>query len=226
MKSQPQITLHRFGSDSVPVVVVDGFARDPDRWKVQANSQVYKVMGDFFPGRRSPVPSAYFEDVGPLLGGILRSAFGCKKHMSVERALYSIVSTPPAQLKLGQRVPHIDNTEPDRFAMVHYLSPEVFEGTAFYRHRSTGFEVITQESHQFFVDRLAQEFSETGVPKAQYIEGDTPLFQQIGRVDYRYNRAVIYPGNLLHCSLTRNDRLHPDDPLTGRLTVAAFMLAR
>jgi hypothetical protein len=226
MEWRPKIDVLHIGEERHPIVVVDNFARNPDRWRADALQADFQALGDYYPGRRAHVNPAYFEDVGPLLGTIFRNAFGCTAHMSVERALYSVVSTPPEQLSLAQRVPHIDNSEPDRFAMVHYLSHQDFGGTAFYRHNSTGFDAITPDRHRAFLDRLEQEFDQIGEPEPGYIEGDTASFTQIGAVDHGYNRAVIYAGNLLHCSMTRNDVHHPDNVATGRLTIAAFMLAR
>ncbi len=226
MQWQPKIDVQHIGEDGHIVVVVDNFAPNPERWRAAAVQADYQLLGDYYPGRRAHAPQAYFEEVGPLLGAIFRNAFGCSAQMSVERALYSIVSTPPERLRLAQRVPHIDNSEPDRFAMVHYLSHQDFGGTAFYRHKATGFEAITPDRHRAFLDRLELEFADCGAPEAGYIEGDTPLFAQIGSIEHAYNRAVIYAGNLLHCSATRNDTHYPDDAETGRLTIAAFMLAR
>ncbi|MBK8376290.1 DUF6445 family protein [Sphingorhabdus sp.] len=226
MEWQPKIEVRSVGDKGQTVVVIDGFARDPERWREAAMAADYRTMGDYYPGRRAHAPKAYFDDVGPLLGAIFRKAFGCSAHMSVDRALYSIVSTPPVQLNLAQRVPHIDNSEPDRFAMVHYLSHQDLGGTGFYRHKASGFETVTPDRHRLYLDQLEQDFARTGEPEPGYIEGDTDLFVQTGAVDHAYNRAVLYPGNLLHCSLTRNDCDYPDDPRLGRLTIAAFMLAR
>jgi hypothetical protein len=47
----------------------------------------------------------------------------------------------------------------------------------------------------------------------------------IGSVDFAYNRAVIYPGNQLHCSIVPAGVAHPGNPLTGRLTIAGFFHA-
>jgi Family of unknown function (DUF6445) len=144
----------------------------------------------------------------------------------VQRALYSIVSTPPGELNLAQRIPHIDSSEPDQFALVHYLAETDWGGTAFYRHRNTGLERITPDRHRYYLDTLESEFAAKGEPEPGYVEEQSILFEQVGRVEHRFNRAVIYPSNLLHCSASPNDRLCPDDPQAGRLTVAAFLLAR
>lgn len=226
MEWQPKIDVQHIGDEGHAVVVVDNFARNPERCRADALQADYQPLGDYYPGRRAHVHQAYFADVGPLLGTIFRNVFACQEKMSVDRALYSVVSTPPERLSLAQRVPHIDNSAGDRFAMVHYLSHQDYGGTAFYRHKATGFESVTPDRHRAFLDRLEQEFAENGAPEAGYIAGDTPLFTQIASVDHSYNRAVIYAGNLLHCSMIRNDIHLPDNAETGRLTIAAFMLAR
>lgn len=226
MDHQRSIDVLELGNGGHLAVVVDGFSRAPERWRAEAAQAEYRELGDYYPGRRSPVPQAYLEETGPLLGAIFRNVFGCESRMTVQRALYSIVSRPPAELELAQRIPHIDSAEPGHFAMVHFLSHEDWGGTAFYRHRETGCEAITPDRHRDYLDRLQAEFDRTGVPAPGYISGDTPQFERIGSVEHRFNRAVIYPSNLLHCSATRNDRTYFEDPLEGRLTIAAFMLAR
>lgn len=226
MQQRPAIEVIELGDEGLRAVVVDHFARDPERWRQDAADADYRALGDFYPGLRAPVPRDYLADVGPLLAAVLQKAFGCSVRMSVERALYSIVSTQPGELGLAQRIPHIDSADFGHFAMVHYLSHEDWGGTAFYRHRATGLAAITPELHRAYLDRIEREFARAGAPPAGYIEGDTDQFERIGLVGHRFNRAVIYPGNVLHCSATRNDAAHPRDPLVGRLTVAAFLLAR
>ena len=55
---------------------------------------------------------------------------------------FSIVTTPPEALAPIQRLPHVDGLEPDRIAILVYLSGAEQGGTAFYRQRSTGFETV------------------------------------------------------------------------------------
>lgn len=226
MEPRPSLEMLELGNEGRPAVIIDNFCEDPEHWREMATKAEYRVMGEYYPGRRAPVPPAYLEAVAPLLGAIFRNIFGCNEKMSVQRALYSIVSTPPAGLALVQRIPHVDGVETDRFAMVHYLSHEDWGGTAFYRHRASGFESITAARHTSYIALLMRQFAQTGEPDPAYIEGDTALFERIGLVEHRFNRAILYPSNLLHCSATANYEVFPEDPLTGRLTVAAFMSAR
>lgn len=222
----PKISISHVGESGLPIVVIDDLAANPLQLRQSANSADYCDLGDFYPGKRAPVDPYYFNDIGTVLGGIFRKIFHYRGKLVVERSYYSIVSTPPASLTLAQCIPHIDSTDPHHFAMVHYLAEKDFGGTAFFRHRSTGLEAITPPSHREFLDKLEEEFGEHGAPTKGYITGNTDYFEMIGSVDFAFNRAVIYPGNLLHCSMTAGQESLPPEPLSGRLTIASFLLAR
>ncbi|MBU2587237.1 MAG: hypothetical protein KJ872_03905 [Alphaproteobacteria bacterium] len=225
MTVRPSVEVIELPGADCPIAIVDGFAAAPERWRDQAVGDGYDYRGDFYPGQRKPVDPAYFGDIGQRLGLIMRSVFGCEKSLRVDRALYSLVSTAPDQLSLAQRIPHIDDVAPGSYAMVHYLAHTPFGGTAFYRHLSTGFAQIAAEQHRQYMEALEVDLDANGRPAPGYIAGDTPAFSQIGKVDFVYNRAVIYPGNLLHCSIVSTAVNHPGDPLTGRLTIAGFFHA-
>jgi hypothetical protein len=146
--------------------------------------------------------------------------------VDVNRALYSIATTPSAELILPQRIPHIDGVEDGRIAIIHYLSHEAYGGTAFYRHRSTGFETVDAARHPGYVAALIEDFAAHGQPAPAYIQGDTAVFEAIARYDAVFNRALIYRSNLLHCAVLPNDTPLPADVRSGRLTVASFLSAR
>lgn len=223
--TRPSIEIIDLGEDAGPITVVDRFSGDPDRWRSLAEGTNYAERGDFYPGRRMPVDPAYFEELGPRLGSILQTVYHRRRALRIHRGLYSIVSTPPQALSLAQRIPHIDDIADGRFAMVHYLSTKPFGGTAFFRHRATGYCRIAPARHGIYLAALEHDLARQGSPEAGYIAGDTPLFEQIGKVDFADDRAVIYPGNLLHCSIAAGGIDHPDDPASGRLTIASFFSA-
>lgn len=223
--ARPSIEIIDISEEAGPITVVDGFSGDPERWRNAAIGSGYAALGDYYPGRRMPVDPVYFEELGPRLGSILQMVYHRRRTMRIHRGFYSIVSTPPHALSLAQRIPHIDDFADDRFAMVHYLSTRPFGGTTFFRHRTTGYCRISPTRHSNYLTALEQDLALHGTPEAAYIEGDTPLFEQIAKVDFAYDRAVIYPGNLLHCSIAAANTEHPDDPASGRLTIASFFSA-
>ena len=62
-----------------------------------------------------------------------------------------------------------------------------------------------------------------GLPAAGYITSSTDHYEIIDEFEYRTNRLVIYPGNLLHSGLVRPDRDINPDPSRGRLTANLFI---
>lgn len=208
------------------MVVVENFSPHPERLMAEAETLDFAVMGEFYPGRRAPVSSLYFEGLAPVLTPVLRDVFGASDKAGFTRALYSLATTPPQRLTLAQRIPHIDGVNEGMIAIIHYLSPDDHGGTAFYRHRSTGFETVDAPRHRPYLDALAQDFAVHGEPPPAYIQGDTPIFEQVARYDAVFNRALIYRSALLHCALLPNDQVLADDVRSGRLTVASFLSAR
>ncbi|MGY0650046.1 MAG: DUF6445 family protein, partial [Paraglaciecola chathamensis] len=67
-----------------------------------------------------------------------------------------------------------------------------------------------------YIEHIAQ-------PKMRYITESTEQFTLYDQVDYRPNRLVIYPGNLLHSGLIIPDRDISADPTEGRLTANIFI---
>ncbi|MDA4834850.1 DUF6445 family protein, partial [Enterobacter hormaechei] len=110
----------------------------------------------------------------------------------------------------------------DRIALVHYLGGEDDGGTAFYRHRATGFETIDATRAPIYLNAISAEVGNAPPPTA-YVDGSTPLFEQISAVDARPNRAVVYRSALLHSGRIPPAASLSANPLTGRLTVTAFL---
>ena len=104
--------------------------------------------------------------------------------------------------------------------MLHYLCEPMHGGTAFYRHRATGFETITRERLAAYMDSLQREL-ETNGPPPQYLTGSDSRFEQIEAVEARFNRVLLYRSQVLH-SGSVNAAALSDDPRHGRLTANAF----
>jgi hypothetical protein len=136
------------------------------------------------------------------------------------------VTTPPGELDQAQRLPHVDTIDPGRVALVHYLALDDVGGTAFFRHRATGFETISAARAATYRARLDMELRDAGAVPTGYITDDTALFERIALAEARFNRAVIYPSALLHSGAIRADAPLDPDPATGRLTITAFLAAK
>lgn len=221
------VTIRKIGREGRPLVVIDGFAADPDAVRAAALGARYEPAAHHYPGIRGALPGGYLVDQTPVVADLVRTVFGQAAPVAVIDASYSIVTTPPANLTIRQRLPHCDAFAAERIALVHFLSPGEGEresgGTAFYRHRSTGFETIDEQRAPVFFGQLEAELRHGGVPAARYPDGDTALFERIMLVPARYNRALLYGSYLLHSGAIPSGAALSLDPATGRLTVTAFL---
>jgi hypothetical protein len=136
---------------------------------------------------------------------------------------YSLVTTPPEKLRFLQRVPHIDSANGNGLASVHYLFAGNLGGTAFYRHRRTGFEYVDESRRDVYFRTLESEEQGPDAPGPGYINGDTALFEQIASQDGVYNRVLIYRRNSLHSGSLGKDFVPDPNPLTGRLSINSFI---
>lgn len=222
----PAIRIERIGKERQPVIVIDDFVPDPDRLRSAAEALEYQVMGRHYPGLRAEVAA---DDVAAFLAPVERliaETFSFGEPARVISAGYSIVTTRPADLTPIQRLPHFDGLEAERVALLHYLNGPEQGGTAFYRHRSTGFETISAERHPAYDAALHREVAEHGLPGPAYISGDTKLYERIARFEAKPNRALIYRGHLLHCADLPEGLDFTPDPRRARLTVNTFLFGK
>lgn len=205
------------------MVVIDDCLTDLEGWRSIAADERYVPIGPYYPGVRAHVARHLAEALRQALVPIIEEVFAIDPVPPLVDCFFSIVTTPPAALAPIQRLPHIDGLEPDRLAILIYLSGEAQGGTAFFRQRGTGYETIDAARFPTFEAALHQGVSAAGVPPAAYIAGHTPLYEQIAQVDARPNRAIIYRSHLLHCArIPLGVPLSPD-PRAGRLTINAFL---
>ena len=216
------IAVHRQGNEAEPVVVIDNFAADPARFIDDAGFLGFAPMGVHYPGIRAAVPHALLVPLLDALAPLIADNFGLRD-CAITDAFYSLVTTPPGELTPIQRLPHFDGVEPGRLALLHYLGRDERAGTAFYRHRSTGFETVTAPRLAEYRAALADDLAREGVPGPAYIAGDTAVFAEVAAYRGRFNRAIVYRGNTLHCARLPVDLAMSDDPAAGRFTVNTFL---
>ena len=108
-------------------------------------------------------------------------------------------------------------------ASVHYLFHGNWGGTAFYRHRATGFEYVDEGRHEAYYQQLQQESEGPDAPGPGYIGEDTPMFERIDQIEGVFNRLVMYRRNSLHSATIDNFAVPPADPMTGRLSINTFI---
>jgi hypothetical protein len=221
--------VHRVGREGQPVLVIDDFMAEPEGLIVYAESgdPFQASPHDYYPGVRKPAPSQYAAELCSKYAKQLREifAFGASEPDVLLSAL-SITTTKPGKLRPVQRLPHFDTSDPRQLAVVHYLCEARHGGTSFYRHRQTGYETIAQERLRDYAALLKQQVMTEYAPPPGYMQGDNPLFERIASFEARFNRALIYPSNLLHSGNILLPHSEDHQPRTARLTVNTFLKFR
>lgn len=225
LRPHPDLRVQRLaiGAEQAPLLVIDNLVADPDRLVRKATGSHFVPQGAMFPGIRAQAPLSYPYFLGEVLKPLLPE-FGLQPGgFSFPMAHYSLVTLPPDRLAFLQRIPHIDSVAANGLATVHYLFRGDWGGTAFYRHRRTGYEYVDEERREDYFRCLDGERRGTDAPGKGYIDSDTALFEQVARVDAVFNRMVVYRRNSLHSGCIDNGRVPPPDPLAGRLSINTFI---
>lgn len=221
--------LLRVGQSQSPVVVVDDVSGDVAGIVAMAAALAPfpQIPGSHYPGVRhvlSPgdgpahaYATALLQAVAPFIGG----AFEVDGFDWIEGS-FSMVTAAPATLSPVQRMPHFDAVDPDYLAVLHYLSETRGSGTAFYRQRATRIERVTPANRDAFIAAARRD----GAGLSGYTNGSNAAFEQIGMVEAKTDRLVIYQGCLLHSGIIPPDMAFSDDPRIGRLTTNLFVQAR
>ncbi|MBC3766193.1 DUF6445 family protein [Neptunicella marina] len=217
--------LH-YGDENLPMLVFDNFIAQAPAMIEDAASCHFEANSPFYPGIRAKAPMQFAQ----LL---LQQVSQHQDHFWGEQQLklglsvchYSLVTTPPNQLKLLQRIPHFDAVEPQTLAAVFYLFHDNQGGTAFYRHRKTGYEFIDESRRIEYFQSLESENGTDNIPKASdgYINGDTALFEQIHHQPGLFNRMIVYRRNCLHSGVIPAHSNFSADPRNGRLSISSFI---
>lgn len=214
------------GEEKTPVIVIDDYGSDCEPVLQHAYRQSYHFdEKGYYPGVRARLPTSYAFSLLKPLYNKLREIYAVPSYLNFvpQMGYYSLVSQPAAKLSLLQRIPHFDSNRPYYFAILHYLNPGEFGGTAFFKHKPTAYERVSEERVGTYRQTSTEYFERNGEPEPAYIIGSTDLYQLCDTVEYRPNRLVIYPGNLLHSGVIESQADINSDPVTGRLTANIFV---
>jgi hypothetical protein len=224
--SEADVTVRPLGYEREPLVIIENFCAEPEALMAEAEASTFGPAGPHYPGIRARADPAYLARRMTLLQEVLRAVFNFRDGASLVECNFSLVTQPPDTLRPIQRLPHFDSTDPGRIALLHYLCGPEMGGTAFYRHRATGFESICAARLASYGPALEAEVRGGGLPEANYVAGDTDLFAETARVDAAFNRMAIYRGRLLHSGAIPADFGFSPVPRAGRLTVNTFLQAQ
>lgn len=219
----PKIEVVRHGREQEPVIVIDDYARDPDQLIDEAAALPFRPIGENYPGLRAEAPAALAVSIRASLAELIGDTFGVREPLTRMQCYFSLITTPATALAPIQRLPHFDGLGRARIAVLHHLGRAERGATAFYRHRSTGFETIDEGRLSAYNEAVNAEVRRFGLPGPGYIAGDTPIFERIARYEARFNRLLVYRGATLHSAEVPADLPLSGDPRTGRFSINTFI---
>ena len=221
------LSIHRttLGRERAPLLVIDHFIADAEQLVEHAAAQTFTERSRYYPGIRANAPLDYETLVLTKLESALRECLDAPGGGSLRFAMcqYSLVTTPANRLAPPQRIPHVDSLSKHGLATIHYLFKANLGGTAFYRHRSTGFEYVDEARNATYVTALQNDFGQPVAIAPGYINGDTRQFEQINAQSAVFNRMLVYRRNSLHSGCIDPAFIPDPNPATGRLSINSFI---
>ena len=214
----------QIGRERAPLLVIDNLVDNAEELIELAASKVFSDVVSHYPGIRAKVPLSYQQFVLQNLRGQFAEYFGLHTSLRFKACHFSLVTMPPEKLAPLQRIPHIDSAAGNEIAFIHYVFKAAHGGTSFYRHRKTGYEVISPARKAEYFASVEAESHGPNKPPLEYINGDTPLYEEVVRHEGLFNRMLVYRGNSLHSACLGRDFVADPNPRTGRLSINGFLL--
>jgi hypothetical protein len=193
---EARVIIHTMGRDGEPLVVIDGVSGRADELREAGYAAAYQTCGEFYPGLRTVADAAYLNPRTELLKEIALKVFGFQQ-IRLAASVYSLLTKQEHELAENQCIAHFDTSGP-AIAMITYLLGPESGGTAFYRHRRTGFEAITPDREAAYRAGLIEDNREYGPPPQRYYYGNSDRFDLIAEVEARPDRLVLYRARQLH----------------------------
>ena len=224
ISADARMEMRRVGREGHPLLIIDNVMSEPERLIEIARTAVFERPAHTrYPGLNAPLPDYYGQGILSVVNPLLARGFGMPAHLRKTMfGFLALATQPPEDLEPIQKVPHHDSPDPFRIAMVHYLCQDMAGGTAFFRHKATGFEGVDARRRPDYVREATAELEAAGGQLTRHVTGETPNYEMIDFAELKFNRLIIYRSHVLHSGLLEGAHL-TDDPLTGRLTANSFI---
>lgn len=238
----PNLQSTCVGQSNSPLLIIDNAHPCASELVEDAGSiqRFQPSAGDHYPGVKCVTSELYRTWLTSLVNAQLtpsntesvcsRLAIPRSQCLQVAQSTYALTTTPAAQLRPVQMLPHFDTAKPLVFAAVHYLSDTSlgYGGTSFYRHNHTQMERIEMSQLANYAACVKQEAQQDKRHLSpSYVNNSDQRFTQISRVDSQFNRLIVYPANLLHSGdilpIPVNNQTFCSTQ-TGRLTVTSLLV--
>ncbi|WP_350431273.1 DUF6445 family protein [Shewanella sp. H8] len=215
------------GLQQTPVIIIDNFADDISKLIDIAinDSQFSRDPGSYYPGQRTALPRQYIIEVINAVFQLIYDVYRIPTQLRLkpQQCVYSLIDKQPESLAPLQCLPHFDTPSPHYFAILHYLNDGSHGDTGFFRHNATNYERITAENIDAYFTKAQPFLDEKKQTSPSYFVASDEHYSLYHQIEYRPNRLVIYPGNLLHSTLVNPQTDIDANPTSGRLTANIFI---
>lgn len=169
----------------VNAICVDDFYNDVDEVRKMALNMEFGVQGNY-PGNRT-VP-VYNESVKQIIGNIVRPYSG-----EITRWETDYTGSFQYTTQRDRSWVHADQTTV--WAGVIYLTPDapLSGGTGLFRHKETGLEVAPKLENGLYNDEIMKEIYKDSQ--------DMTKWEMTKFIGNKYNRLILYRGDIFHTSL-------------------------
>lgn len=219
--------LH-LGEEKNKVICIDNFLADPLQLVNFAKTSTFvpyaaAVQRKGYPGVRAAAPAELGAALRNKVANVVKNEYELPegRQMKPLQDALCMMTVPEAELGPLQRIPHFDASSPYFFATLLFLCNERHGGTGFYRHNATGYEAITPERAEHYLDVSYDELNSKRTER-RYFSESNEFFTKIGFVPAAFNRLLIYRGNILHSANILSGISINSDPEEGRLTANIF----
>jgi hypothetical protein len=177
-----------------------------------------------FPGLELPLPQTALAPWRDWFSSTAKQHFGVRRVVDIQGRL-SLVTAQPDELTPVQRICHRDRLaiEPGEVAIagvLYLFDQDALGGTNFFRAREPSL-INAHIARWAQMDAAAFE-ADTGWPPS-YMLTSNPHFEHLLTVAPRFNRLLLYRGDVFHGSAIGAPHLLCDQPTQGRLTLNLFM---
>ncbi|MBL4940649.1 MAG: hypothetical protein JKY81_03185 [Colwellia sp.] len=229
LQLNPELTIQEIAipHTNLTAYVIDDFLLNTESvMHFAKNIAYYNPMhtdNSYYPGVRDNMPEPYIRLLQAFFQEEIISNRLKNKHGSaiVHKSLLSLVSCPPSQLLSEQKMPHVDSCKNNEYAFVHYLSGKELGGTSLYRYIPKNI-IELNEKDEAVLDDMLMAITSKSKEHSGYITQSTSLFEQVLTIEAKFNRLVIYQGNLLHSANLTSKDSYSGGTSNGRLSIASF----
>ena len=215
-------TVEKVGKEATKIIRVANFFAQPEAVLEAASRQSFMNVNSLFPGVRAPAEPELLDGICTSVAQMASTHLNRPDVQWQGQAWYSIVTQTPQKLLPLQRLPHFDGLDEEQVAVMIYLNHTEHGGTAFFRHKSSGFEHVTDRRFPDYRTQLESEVASSGMPDAHYVTSGEPYFEKIADFGAEFNSLILYPSTLLHSGVIDNEAPLPSDAKTGRFTLNGF----